>query len=189
MQVLHGLQGYGAVSVYGVTENCHNCRLPWLCTLESGQATGSGDASLCANTTVSTTLNTAYDYMLLDVRHYFIVELRNSGGDSIYKETLTLKEHSTHTLFVGSDVNGNVTVTLVQDEAGDNIYVPLGIAVGVVVGVAVLYGITVCIWSARSRSDDDSDSQYGASSKAGGNIQVCCVVLYAEHAAWFIWLG
>lgn len=154
----------GTLNVRGITENCHNCRRPSLCNLDFKDVSALGGT---CNSSIGVTLNTAYGYLKLDVRHYFVIELM-TGLEPVYLETLTLKEHSTHTLVVRQWTNGSVGIELVEDFSGDNIWIPLIVAVCICVGLAVVYTVTTCIWSTSEEGEGSED----ANGKSKLNLQV-----------------
>lgn len=161
MQVINAAGTLGSVKVSGVTENCHNCRLPALCFIPYGQFTNGGTCT----PNIGVLVNDADGYLLFDVRHYFNVELFDPDGNRFYKETLNLKEHSTHTLFVA--MRGTAMVaTLYQDLEGNKIWIPLIIAIFVIIGVAIVYAIVSALWLKKTERDREE------SARADGHIQV-----------------
>jgi hypothetical protein len=160
-QVINAAGTLGSVKVSGVTENCHNCRLPPLCFIPYGQFTNGGTCS----PSVGVLVNDADGYLLFDVRHYFNVELFDPDGNRFYKETLNLKEHSTHTLFV--TLRGtSMVATLYQDLEGNKIWIPLVIAICVIAGVAIVYTILSALWLKKGERDREE------SARSDGHIQV-----------------
>ena len=167
VQVVNAMFNGSTVNVYGVTQNCWKCRRPWLCSLSYGEVSGLG-ASNCGSS-VGVNVDTTWGYLTLDVRHEFVIELTDAYGVVMFDETLSLKEHSVHTIITRQNQDTSVlSGQIVQDLEGDNIWIPLIVGVCTVAGVAIAYTLISACWASKT----DADDAPSASSRDASNIQV-----------------
>ncbi len=169
MQVLNGFDGDAFVSIDAVTSDCYDCRKPNLCNIPAALASS---PDVCWFPIMS-----AVNYVLVDVRRDFDVDVRGGFlryGALLAHRSLDMQEHGAYTLVIHAASPGasSTSTTLHVDAAGHNSAVPLLVALGVLLGIAVVYKAakTAVWWLSVSSREGDNDLHQDRDFIVGGKV-------------------